>query len=82
MSFELPEFVEIGPRIYTVELREGYAWDFPGLRCHIDHDEQAIYLNADAVPEDQRAAVLADAGQRVFRRCRGWRMIPLVGKIG
>jgi len=79
MPFQLPEYVEIGPRIYVVELVESYAWDFDGLSCHIDNAAQSIYINA-VVPEDAMADLLARAARRVLRR-HGWRMIPLVGKI-
>lgn len=75
------EFVEIGPRIYAVELVEAYAWRFNGKSCHIDNTAQTIYVNA-AVPEDERADLLSRAVRRVMRRCcPQWRMVPLVGNI-
>jgi hypothetical protein len=80
MAFETPEYVEIGPRIYAVELVEPYAWDFDGLRCHVAHARQTIYLNG-AVPEDDRADLLRRAADRVMRRCPHWRSVPILGTI-
>jgi hypothetical protein len=80
-SSELPESLEIGPRIYFVNLVDAYAWDFAGEFYHIDHDEQLIYLNG-ACPEGELAGVLSRAARRAMRRCcPGWRLVPLVGTI-
>lgn len=78
---DVPEFVEIGPRLYAVEVVEPFAWVFDGKNCHVDHAGQTIYLNA-SLSEDAMADVLGRAARLVMSHCcPQWRMIPLVGKI-
>jgi hypothetical protein len=72
----LPQFVEVGPRLYQVEVVPRPQVNGRTVRCHVDRTKQLIRINA-SVELGDRPSLLADAVSAALHRPRRCQLVPI-----